>query len=59
MGLLAVKAGPAHFQPMTDLCTAGAVAIHIDRTFGLDDVPAALTDVGNGRALGKVVVIVS
>ena len=31
-------------------------AIHIDRTFSLDEVPAALADVGEGRALGKVVV---
>ena len=59
MGVLAVKTGPAHFQPMTNLCTAGEVTIHIDRTFGLDDVPAALTHVGEGRALGKVVVTVS
>jgi NADPH:quinone reductase-like Zn-dependent oxidoreductase len=59
MGLLVVKTGPTRFQPMTDLCTTGNVTIHIDRTFGLDDVPAALTHVGDGRALGKVVVMVS
>jgi NADPH:quinone reductase-like Zn-dependent oxidoreductase len=44
---------------LADLCVAGEIAIHIDRTFGLDDVPAALTHVGEGRALGKVVVAVS
>ena len=59
MGLLVVKTGPTRFQPLTDLCTAGNVTIHIDRTFGLDDVPAALAHVGDGRALGKVVVTVS
>jgi NADPH:quinone reductase-like Zn-dependent oxidoreductase len=58
MGVLAVKAGPAHFGPLTDLIVAGDVAIHIDRTFDLDDVPAALAHVGNGHALGKVVVTV-
>jgi NADPH:quinone reductase-like Zn-dependent oxidoreductase len=58
MGVLAVKAGPAHFGPVTDLIVAGEVAIHIDRTFDLDDVPAALAHVGNGQALGKVVVTV-
>lgn len=58
MGLLVVKSGPSRFQPMTDLCTAGDVIIHIDRTFGLDEVPAALAHVGEGRALGKVVVTV-
>jgi NADPH:quinone reductase-like Zn-dependent oxidoreductase len=59
MGMLVVKPGPARFQPMTDLCAAGDVTIHIDRTFDLDDVPAALAHVGEGRALGKVVVTVS
>jgi NADPH:quinone reductase-like Zn-dependent oxidoreductase len=56
LGVLAVKPGPAHFQPLADLCVAGEIAIHIDRTFGLDDVPEALAYVGEGRALGKVVV---
>ena len=48
--------GPAHFEPMADLCVAGDIDIHIDRTFGLDEVPEALAHVGEGRALGKVVV---
>lgn len=56
LGMLMVKEGPAHFQPLSDLCVAGDVAIHIDRTVGLDDVPEALARVGEGRALGKVVV---
>ena len=56
LGMLAVKAGPAHFQPLTELCVTGEVAIHIDRTVGLDGVPQALAHVGEGRALGKVVV---
>lgn len=57
MGVLAVKEGPSHFEPLAALCTAGEVGIHIDRTFALDDVAAALTHVGEGRALGKVVVV--
>jgi NADPH:quinone reductase-like Zn-dependent oxidoreductase len=56
IGVLAVKAGPAHFAPLADLCVTGDVRIHIDRTFALDEVPAALAQVGEGRALGKVVV---
>jgi NADPH:quinone reductase-like Zn-dependent oxidoreductase len=56
LGLLAVKQGPAHFEPLADLCISGQVGIHIDRTFGLDEVPNALRHVGEGRALGKVVV---
>ena len=56
MGVLAVKEGPPHFEPLAELCTTGDVGIHIDRTFGLDDVGDALAHVGEGRALGKVVV---
>ena len=56
IGVLAVKEGPAHFEPLADLCVNGEVGIHIDRTFTLDEVPAALARVGEGRALGKVVV---
>jgi len=56
LGLLAVRQGPAHFGPLADLCVTGDVGIHVDRTFGLDEVPDALRHVGGGRALGKVVV---
>jgi NADPH:quinone reductase-like Zn-dependent oxidoreductase len=59
IGVLAVREGPAHFEPFADLCVSGAVRIHIDRTFGLDEVPAALAHVGEGHALGKVVVQIS
>jgi NADPH:quinone reductase-like Zn-dependent oxidoreductase len=41
---------------MADLCVSGDIRIHIDRTFGLEEVPQALAHVGEGRALGKVVV---
>jgi NADPH:quinone reductase-like Zn-dependent oxidoreductase len=58
IGVLAVKEGPAHFEALADLCVRGDVGIHIDRTFGLDEVPEALAHVGQGRALGKVVVTV-
>ncbi len=56
IGVLVVKEGPAHFEPLAALCAAGEVRIHIDRTFTLDEVAAALAHVGEGRALGKVVV---
>lgn len=59
IGMLIVKEGPAHFEPLADLCIAGDVSVHVDRTFGLDDAPAALAYVGEGRALGKVVVTMS
>lgn len=56
IGVLAVKEGPEHFEPLAERCAAGEVAIHIYRTVGLDEVPEALALVGSGRALGKVVV---
>ena len=59
IGVLAVKTGPRHFEPLATLCAAGDVRIRIDRTFTLDEVPAALAYVGEGRALGKVVVVPS
>jgi len=59
IGVLVVKQGPAHFQPLAELCANGEVAIPIDRTFALDEVPAALAYVGDGQALGKVVIVPS
>lgn len=56
LGVLVVREGPSHFEPMTQLCVAGDVNIHIDRTYELDQVPEALAHVGEGRALGKIVV---
>jgi NADPH:quinone reductase-like Zn-dependent oxidoreductase len=56
IGVLIVQEGPAHFEPLADLCVTGDVRIHIDRAFTFDEVPAALAHVGEGRALGKVVV---
>ncbi|BCB83041.1 NAD(P)-dependent alcohol dehydrogenase [Phytohabitans suffuscus] len=58
LGVLAVKQGPAHFEPVADLCVEGDLDIHIDRAFTLDEAPAALARVGEGRAIGKVVVTV-
>ncbi len=59
IGVLAVKEGPSHFVPLADLCAAGEVAIHIDRTYRLEETAAALAHVGEGRARGKVVVEVA
>jgi len=56
IGVLGVRPGPAHFGPIADRCIAGEIGIRIDRTFALDEVPQALAHVGEGRALGKVVV---
>jgi NADPH:quinone reductase-like Zn-dependent oxidoreductase len=56
IGLLVVKEGPSHFGPLAELCVSGEVRIHIDRTVPLEQTAAALAHVGEGRALGKVVV---
>lgn len=56
LGVLAVKPGPAHFSLLAERCIAGDVRIHIDRVFPLAQVPEALAYVGEGHALGKVVV---
>jgi NADPH:quinone reductase-like Zn-dependent oxidoreductase len=56
IGVLVVKFGPGSFEPLAERCVSGDVQIHIDRTFTLDEVPQAMARVGEGRALGKVVV---
>jgi NADPH:quinone reductase-like Zn-dependent oxidoreductase len=56
MGVLAVRSGPSHFQVVADRCAKGEIGIHIDRTFALHETAEALAYVGEGRALGKVVV---
>ena len=56
LGVLPVKPGPEHFAPLADLCVAGELAIHIDRRFSLEEVPEALTHLGEGHVLGKSVI---
>jgi NADPH:quinone reductase-like Zn-dependent oxidoreductase len=56
LGILVARQGPKYFEPVAERCIAGDLRIHIDRTFPLDEVPQALARVGEGRALGKVVV---
>ncbi len=57
LAVLVVRLGPTHFSPLTDLCVADEIGIHIDRTFRLEEVPEALRHVGEGSARGKVVVV--
>ena len=53
MGVLAVKLGPAHFQPLAELCVAGAVGIHVDRTYGLEEVPPRSPASARGARSGR------
>jgi hypothetical protein len=51
MGVLVVKEGPAHFEPLAELCVAGDIRIYIDRTFELAGVAeASPTWVKTGRS---------
>jgi NADPH:quinone reductase-like Zn-dependent oxidoreductase len=56
LGVLVVQQEPSAFTPLAHLCVGGEVSIHVHRTYRLDQVAHALADVGDGRALGKVVV---
>jgi NADPH:quinone reductase-like Zn-dependent oxidoreductase len=59
LGVLMVKTGPERFGPLGERCANGEVKIHVDRIFSLEAVPDALRYVGDGHALGKVVVEIS
>ena len=59
IGMLMVKPGPTHFGPLTELCVSGDIDIHIDAVFPLSETARALARVGDGQALGKVVVEVA
>jgi NADPH:quinone reductase-like Zn-dependent oxidoreductase len=58
LGVLFVREGPAHFADVAERAAAGRLKVSIDRVFPLDEVAAALSWHGEGRALGKVVVAV-
>lgn len=59
LGVLLVRSGPASFEPVAESVVAGEFRIPIERTYSLDEVPDALAHVGEGRALGKVVIEVA
>ena len=59
LGILGVREGPAFFEPLADMCVDGEVAVCVDRTFGLDEVAAALRYVADGRSIGKTVIDVA
>ena len=59
LGVLLVRQGPRGFGAVAGLCESGELRVRIDRTFPLEEMPAALAWHGEGRACGKVVVAVS
>lgn len=56
LGVLVANQGPENFAPLLERCAAGELDIHVDRVFDLEETAAALRHVGEGRALGKVMV---
>ncbi len=56
--LLAVQRNRKDLVFMTELCEAGKIVPVIDRRYPLSEVPEALRYLGEGRAKGKVVIIV-
>ncbi|MEM8708794.1 MAG: NAD(P)-dependent alcohol dehydrogenase [Actinomycetota bacterium] len=57
LGVLAVRPGPERFAPVAERVGAGELDVRIAETGSLDDVPSLLAAVGEGRILGKAVVV--
>ena len=58
IGVLGVDQGPEAFGPVAERCAAGEITMPIDQTFPLSETAEALTQVGQGRSRGKVVVVI-
>lgn len=56
--LLAVQPNVNDMLHMTELCAAGKIRPVIDRIYPLEQTPAALRSLGEGRAKGKIVITV-
>lgn len=56
MGVLMVRPNKADLIRVAEMVVAGTLRTTIERTFPLDGVPEALRHLGEGRALGKVVI---
>jgi NADPH:quinone reductase-like Zn-dependent oxidoreductase len=56
--LLVVQQGVRHLARLVELCQTGKVVTHIDGRYRLAEAPEAMRYVGEGRAKGKVVVLV-
>ena len=57
-GVLAHKQNQKDMRYITELVESGKVTPVIDRTYTLDQVPEAIQLVGDGRAKGKVIIII-
>ncbi len=57
LGVLIVHQGPAAFLPVAEQVARGEVTVVVDSTYPLDAVPEAIARHGEGRALGKIVIV--
>lgn len=58
VGLLMVRRNRADLEFITELCTSGKIVAPIDRRFRLSEASDALRYLGEGRAKGKLVIVV-
>jgi NADPH:quinone reductase-like Zn-dependent oxidoreductase len=58
VSILGVQRNPQDSLFVAELCAAGKVIPYIDRHYPLSEVPEALRYVGEGRALGKIVITI-
>ena len=58
LGILTVRRNRADLEFIAELCASGKVVVPIDRQYALSAVPEALRYLGEGRAQGKVVIVV-
>ena len=56
LGILVVPQNRKDLLTITELCEAGKIVPVIDKHYSLEEVPAAMRYVGEGRAKGKVVI---
>ena len=56
IGMLAVRPGPDRFAPLAQRIVDGDVRVHVDQVLPLERVPDALVLIGEGRAIGKIVI---
>jgi NADPH:quinone reductase-like Zn-dependent oxidoreductase len=56
MGVLMVRPNKDDLVRVADMVVAGALRTTVERTYPLEGVPEALRHLGEGRALGKLVI---
>ena len=58
VGLLVVQRNRADLEFIAELCASGKIVAPIDRRYPLKETPDALRYLGEGRAMGKLVIVV-